>query len=72
MNWLRVPLTSDYIGGVTAIAVDSVQRLVYVGTDTAGLFRLRDVGSSMLVSGQLLLDEPVIEVVADSAGSGLV
>lgn len=71
-NWLRVPLTNDYIGGVTDIAVDSDQRLVYVGTDTAGLFRLRDVGSSMVLGGHFQLDEPVIEVAADSSGTGMV
>lgn len=71
-NWLRVPLSDEFIGGVTAIAVDGDQRLVYVGTDTAGLFRLRDVGSSMIASGHLRLDEPVVEVAADSSGQGLV
>ena len=70
-RWQRIPLTSDFIGAVTDIAVDSQQRLLYVGTDTAGLFRLRDVGSSVIVSGQLLLDEPVLEVTVDPAGSGL-
>ncbi|MCB0074823.1 MAG: hypothetical protein KDE20_25330 [Caldilineaceae bacterium] len=52
-NWMRIPLTNEFVGGVTAIAVDSAQRLVYVGTDTAGLFRLRDIGSSMIVNGRL-------------------
>jgi len=70
-HWLRVPLTQDSVGGVTDIAVDSNQRLVYVGTDNAGLFRLRDVGSSMIVSGHLLLDEPVLEVATDNTGAGL-
>lgn len=70
-SWQRVPLTTEYIGGVTDIAVDSAQRLLYVGTDTAGVFRLRDVGSSMIVGGQLLLEEPVLEVVADSTGKGM-
>lgn len=70
-NWLRVPLTDEYIGGVTDIAVDSLQRLVYVGTDNGGVFRLRDVGSSMINSSQLLLDQPVRQVVADSTGAGL-
>lgn len=71
LNWLRVPLTSDYIGGVTDLAVDSDQRMVYVGTDTAGVFRLRDVGSSMILNGHLLLNEPVLEVAADSSGHGM-
>ena len=70
-RWLRTPLSAEYIGGVTDIAVDSAQRLVYVGTDTGGLYRLRDVGASMVLSGQLLLDEPVRQVVADSTGAGL-
>jgi photosystem II stability/assembly factor-like uncharacterized protein len=71
-SWMMVPLTNEHIGGVTDIAVDSAQRLIYVGTDTAGVFRLRDVGSSVVNSGQLLLqNEPVIEVAADSTGAGL-
>jgi hypothetical protein len=70
-KWERIPLTNEHIGGVTDIALDSIQRLVYVGTDTAGVFRLRDVGSSMIVGGQLLLEEPVIEVAADSTGKGM-
>ncbi len=70
-KWERIALTNEQIGGVTDIAVDSVQRLVYVGTDTAGVFRLRDVGSSMIVGGQLLLQEPVLEVAADSTGKGM-
>jgi hypothetical protein len=70
-SWLRVPLTDEYVGGVTDIAVDGAQRLLYVGTDTAGLFRLRDVGSSVILSGHLLLHAPVLEVVADSTGRGL-
>jgi photosystem II stability/assembly factor-like uncharacterized protein len=71
-TWLPVPLTNEYVGGVTDIAVDSDQRLVYVGTDTAGLFRLRDVGSSMVLGGHFQIDEPVIEVAADSSGTGMV
>ena len=67
--WLRVPLSHEFIGGVTDIAMDSFQRLVYVGTDTAGVFRLRDVGSGLILTSQLLLEEPVLEVVADSTGA---
>jgi hypothetical protein len=74
-NWLRIPLTDgltgDQVGGVTDIAIDGVQRLLYVGTDNAGLFRLRDVGSGVNLTGQLQLDEPVVEVAADSSGAGL-
>ncbi len=70
-DWLRVPLTTDIIGGATDLAMDSNQRILYVGTDNAGVFRLRDVGSSMIESGHLLLEEPVLDVVADSTGAGL-
>lgn len=70
-SWLRVPLAEGFVGGVTDIAVDGAQRLVYVGTDTAGLFRLRDVGSSVILGGHLLLDAPVLQVVADSTGKGM-
>jgi len=70
-SWERYALSEDAIGGVTDIAVDSAQRIVYVGTDTAGLFRLRDVGSSLVLGAQLLLDEPVLEVAADDTGLGM-
>jgi hypothetical protein len=70
-NWDRVPLTDDFVGGVTSLAFDSVNRVLYVGTDTAGVFRLRDVGSSMIAGGQTLLDEPVKQVVTDNTGAGL-
>jgi photosystem II stability/assembly factor-like uncharacterized protein len=71
-SWLRVLLSQDAVGGVTDIAVDSFQRLLYVGTDTAGLFQLRDVGSSMVLTAQLLLDEVVRQVAADSTGADMV
>jgi len=70
-SWLRVPLTDEYVGGVTDVAVDSAQSIIYVGTDTAGLFRLRDVGSSIVLSGHLVLEAPVVEVAADNTGKGL-
>jgi len=70
-SWLRIPLADGFVGGVTDIAVDGAQRIVYVGTDTAGLFRMRDVGSSVVLSGHLLLDAPVLEVVADNTGKGM-
>jgi hypothetical protein len=70
-NWLYVPLTSEAIGGVTDVAFDSHTRLLYVGTDTAGVFRLRDVGSSITSGGHYAVDAPVVEVAADSTGAGL-
>lgn len=70
-NWERLSLSVDIIGGVTDVAVDSAQRLVYVGTDNGGVYRLRDVGSSLILSSQLLLDEEVVEIEVDSTGSGM-
>lgn len=69
--WLRVPLTDRYVGGVTSLAIDKANRLVYVGTDTAGIFRLRDVGSSMIAGGHTPLPEAVVEIATDSTGAGL-
>ena len=70
-TWLPVPLSDQYIGGVTTLALDEGQRILYVGSDTAGIFRLRDVGSSMILSGHQPLNTPVIDLVADSDGNGL-
>lgn len=76
-NWLRGKLTHDrvhqgVVGGITDLALDPMQRLVYAGTDTAGLFRVRDSEESMKSTAQLLLDEPVRQVVTDRQGSGMV
>ncbi len=76
LNWLRGQLTHDVVhgnlvGGVTDLAVDPIQRLVYVGTDTAGLFRVRDTGAQLMSTAHLLLSEPVRQVVTDRTGSGL-
>ena len=70
-GWMRVPLTSEFVGGVTALAVDSVNHLVYAGTDTAGVFRLRDVGTSMIAGGHTPMSEPVVQVATDNTGAGL-
>jgi len=71
-TWLRVPLSNAYVGGVTSLAVDKANHLLYVGTDTAGVFRLRDVGSSMIAGGQTPLNAAVVQVATDSTGAGLV
>ncbi len=71
-TWMKVALTTQSVGAVTAIAVDAGNRLIYVGTDTDGVHRLRDVGTSMIAAGHLLLDEPVEEIVAASNGMALV
>lgn len=75
-NWLRGQLTHNVVhkglvGGVTDVAVDPVQRLIYAGTDTAGLFRVRDGAETMNSTAQLLLDDPVLQVVTDRQGSGV-
>lgn len=70
-TWRRVSLADQYIGGITDIAFNSAQRTLYVATDTAGLFRLRDVGSSMILGGQSYFNEPILEVVTDQSGAGL-
>src|SRR5690606_23248954 len=75
-KWLRGPLTHELVhkglvGGGTDLAIDPVQRLIYAGTDTAGLFRLRDGVETMHSSAQLLLDNPVRQVVTDRQGSGM-
>ncbi len=67
-SWIQIPLETVAIGGVTDIAVDSANHLVYVGTDTDGVHRLRDVGSSMIAAGHLVLAERVDEVVTDNSG----
>lgn len=71
-SWQRIPLSQQYIGGVTDLAINGAHRTLYVATDTAGIFRLRDVGSSMILSGHTFMDEPVFEVVADQLGAGLI
>ena len=71
-GWMRVALSNDIVGGVTSLAIDKANRLVYAGTDTAGIFRLRDVGSSMIAGGRTELTEPIVELAADSTGAGMV
>ena len=74
-GWKEVRLDSDAIGGVTAVTFDASNRLLYVGTDADGVYRLRDIGAGvgpgLVASGHLLLEEPVQEIAADSTGAGL-
>ena len=74
-GWREFPLNADSIGGVTAVAFDAFNRLLYVGTVSDGVYRLRDVGAGrgqgLAASGHLLLDEPVLEIAVDSTGAGL-
>ena len=30
-QWMRVPLTNDYVGGVTSLAYDTANRVLFVG-----------------------------------------
>ena len=65
-GWKEVHLDSEAIGGVTAVAFDASNRLLYVGTDADGVYRLRDIGAGvgpgLVASGHLLLAEPVQEI----------
>ena len=74
-NWMYVPLTdpdaAEIVGGVTDLVLDSETRLLYVGTDTSGLYRLRDVGTSITAGGHYAVDKPIVEVAADSTGAGM-
>lgn len=70
-SWQAAPLESGTPSGVTALAIDGANRIIYAGTFTNGVYRLRDVGSSVIAAGHLLLDEPVAQVVADSSGTGM-
>lgn len=74
-RWTEVPMDMAAIGGVTALAIDAANRLLYVGTDSDGVYRLRDLDvggrGGLIASGHLLLDEPVQEIAADSTGAGL-
>ncbi len=70
-SWLYVPLSDQAIGGVTDLVLDSETRLLYVGTNGAGLFRLRDVGSSVTAGGHYAVDDAILEVAADSTGAGM-
>lgn len=74
-RWAEFTLDSESIGGVTAVAFDAFNRLLYVGTVSDGVYRLRDIGAGrgqgLAASGHLLLEEPVEEIAADSTGAGL-
>ena len=75
-SWQRYALANGQavqaIGSITDVAVDGFQKLVYVGTDTGSVFRLRDAGTTLVLGSHLMLDEPVLEIEADSTGSGMV
>ncbi|MDE0199249.1 MAG: hypothetical protein OXK78_13705 [Caldilineaceae bacterium] len=74
-GWKEFALDADAIGGVTAMAFDAFNRLLYVGTVADGVYRLRDIGTGpgkgLIASGHLLLEEPVLEIAVDSTGAGL-
>ncbi len=71
-SWERIGIDDKYLGGVTDIAINGAQRTLYVGTDNSGIYRLRDVGSSLILSGHTPFAEPIIEVVSDQFGAGLI
>ncbi|HRA67951.1 MAG TPA: hypothetical protein PL187_18115, partial [Caldilinea sp.] len=43
--------------------------ILLAGTDTAGIFRLLDVGSSLIDGGHTMVNEPVVQVASDSTGA---
>jgi len=68
-TWLKASLPGEYIGGVTSLAFDAHNRILFAGTDTAGIFRLMDVGSSLTDGGHYMVNEPVLQVASDSTGA---
>jgi hypothetical protein len=67
LSWEAIPLTTEYIGGVTALTHDPVRDFLFAGTDTAGLFRLVPSSGGYGVDVQLLLDSPVAQITATNA-----
>ena len=74
-GWQGFSVEPDSIGGVTGMAFDAFNRLLYVGTVSDGVYRLRDIGAGpgqgLVASGHLQLEEPVLEIAVDSTGAGL-
>ena len=69
MTWLKATLPGEYIGAVTSLAYDAHNKILFAGTDTAGIFRLMDVGSSLIDGGHTEVSEPVLQVATDSTGA---
>lgn len=69
VTWTKAELPGEYTGAVTTLAFDAHNRILLAGTDTAGIFRLMDVGSSLIDGGHFDVAEPVLQVVSDSTGS---
>ena len=63
---------SDKAGSVTTLAYDSAEKLLYAGTQNDGIFRLRDVGSTLTPGGHQALDERITDLAVDGTGKGLV
>lgn len=75
-SWQATALThlrvhAHLSAGVTALALDPVQQLLYVGTDNAGPFRVRITPAGLVSSAQLLLPDPVRQVAVDRLGRGI-
>ncbi len=70
-TWSRFAL-NDEAGSVTTLAYDSAEKLLYAGTQNDGIFRLRDVGSTLTPGGHQALDERITDLAVDSTGKGLV
>jgi len=70
-SWIHTPLALNEAGGITEITLDAAQKVLYVGTDTSGIYRLRDAGNELRVNNHILIDQPILEIVSDSAGVGI-
>ena len=70
-SWVYTPLADQEAGGVTEITLDTTQKVLYVGTDTSGIYRLRDTGSALRINNHVLIDRPIIEIETDHSGAGI-
>lgn len=70
-NWVHTPLAIQVAGGITEVTLDPLQKILYVGTDTSGIYRLRDAGSALRINNHVLIEQPIIEIETDSGGNGI-
>lgn len=70
-KWIHTPLAFNQAGGITEITLDATQKILYVGTDTSGIYRLRDAGKEIRISNHILIDQPILEIESDRAGAGI-
>lgn len=71
-HWQEIRLTREQVGGVTAMAFDAAQGLLYVGTDTAGIFSMQASDSHLVVQEQWPLESRILQIATDGEGANLV